>query len=494
MDNKKIKVLLLFPYLRTIAGVKVGKFQFKDLDDIKNETQDNREELGRILSTFRQKETRPIDAFNYLALEDTQDGLNKTFLALKRSLEIFRYLTVDPRGKGMEVEHTTLYAVFPDPKNPWKLQEKEEHFMYRIHENFAGKEQFASFPHASQRPLFYKDIYGDSPPSIDDKLMAKLEGNLDNTDLRAITWYNKTFSVSAVDDKENLLRLSGAFESHFSLDEEGGRQEALKKISEIISTHIPEPELKKILKDIKPFTTPMIIKRLAETVKTRTSSDSITKWFRKHFYSVGSGIRHGDEVAELPKPVVSKNKLGKSVWYAGDASHEFLNNVYFGQRLFKFLLEDKYFPYNEHIRKMALEQLEELLVSDEERLKILESALASRKIGEITPDDIRIAFSFSGTFYGNKERVLKILKRLLEELKTKQDIWSEILVHGDLLLAAKLSEQDFSDYEKTKPFYHALIEIDSIFHDKRTSLQVTDEEMKFFYIRQFISFAVHRLI
>ena len=110
---KKIKVFLLFPYLRTIDGVKIGRFQFKALDDIKNETQDTRTELGRILLFFRQKEASSIDAFNYLAIEDTQEGLNKTFLALKRSLEISRYLTVDPKGKGMEVEHTTLYAVFP---------------------------------------------------------------------------------------------------------------------------------------------------------------------------------------------------------------------------------------------------------------------------------------------------------------------------------------------------------------------------------------------
>ena len=201
MDTKKIKVFLLFPYLRTIAGINIGSFQFKALDNIESENQTDKEELGRILSFFRQKEARPIVAFNYLVLEDTQDNLNKIFLVLKRSLEIFRYLTVDPNGKGMEVEHTTLYAIFPDTKNPWKIKETEEHFMYRIHENFTGKERYATFPHASQRPPFYKDVYGDSPPVIDSKLINKLESSLDETDLRAINWYTKTFSAFAVDEK-----------------------------------------------------------------------------------------------------------------------------------------------------------------------------------------------------------------------------------------------------------------------------------------------------
>lgn len=494
MHGSKLKTYFIFPYIRTIDGIKMGKFNFKALDDFKKEEKTEKEELLRIISFFRQKETALIDAFNYLIVEEVQEELNKLILDLRRSLEIFRYLSVDPEGKGLDPEHTTLYAVFPDPKNPWIFKEKEKHFMYRIHENLTGKEIFASFPHASRRPPFYKDIYGDTPPFIDDKLHQKLEEGLTEKDLRAITWYNKTFLKTAQDDKENLLHLSVAFESHFSIDEEAGREEALSEIKKILGSSIKEPALSKTLKEIKPFLTSFIIKQLSRSVKDITESETIAKWFKRHLYSVGSGIRHGDEVSELPKPVISKGKLGKSLYYAGDASHEYLNNVYFGKRLFKFLLEDTYFPYSEHVKKLAIDQLEQLLIADEERLKELEKVLSKKSIGDLTHEDVRVAFSFNQTFYGSRLRVFNILKRLLEELKVKSKVWNEISIHGDLILSTKLKEEDFMDYEKFKPFYHALIEIGSILDGKRTSTIIDDQEMKEFYIRQFVSYALHKLV
>lgn len=493
MQNDKIKVYLFLPYLRTLSPVVIGSTTFKNINDFGKETQEVQDELRRIASFFRQAEARELDAFSYIILEDTQENLNKTFKKIRKDLEIFRYLTLDPKGKGLSSEHSSIYVIFPDPKNPW-THEKKQHFMYRITENFIGKERFVTFPHASTRPPFAKEIYGESPPHIDEKLREKLNQTVIDSDLRAISWYNKTFSISAQDGKENLLRLSVAFESFFLLDEEEGREKILSKIADIIKSYIQEPNLSEKLKQIKPYVSSMIVGRLSEAMKAITNSETIKKWFKKNFYSVGSGIRHGDEVSELPNPVVSKNKLGMSLWYAGDASHEYLNNVYFGQRLFKFILEERYFPYEEHLKPLYIEQLDALLTSDEERLKKLESIVSSKPIGELIQEDISIATSFKGTFYGSKERILQILKRLLQELKSNPTIWTEIAANGELLLLANLKEEDFSDYEKTKTFYHSLIEVDSFLDDKASSKEWTEEDMKLFCIKQFINYALHRII
>jgi hypothetical protein len=493
MSNSKIKVYLFLPYIRTLGTVTIGQFTFNDIDNIKKETRDTQDEILRIRSFFRQAEGRMIDVFHYLVLEETQEELNKIFVELRKSLEIFRYLTVDPQGKGLEPEHSTLYIIFPDPKNPW-IHENEKHYMYKVTENFTKKERFVTHPHASERPPFVKEIYGESPPHIEEKLGEKLNENITESDLRAITWYNKTFSITAQDDKENLLRLSVAFETFFSLDEEEGKKEVLEKISEIVCTHIKSPDLEEKLKLIKPYVASRIIGRLADAVGSLTESESIKKWFKQHFYSVGSGIRHGDDVSELPKPVVSKNKLGMSLWYAGDASHEYLNNIYFGQRLFKFLFEERYFPYTEYIKQLSVQQLEALLMADEERLKRLETTVTSKKIGELTSEDLSIATSFRGSYYGSKERVLIILQKLLEELKLYPSVWSEIASYGEILLAANLKEEDFSDYEKTKPFYHALIEMGSILDKREAKIEITEEEMKLFSIKQFVEYSLHRLI
>lgn len=492
-----MKVYLFLPFLRTISGVQIGDFNFKSVDDFQKETKEIKEELLRICSFFRQAEGRQLDAFNYLLIEDTKSSIDKTLLQVRKDIEIFRYLTVDPKGKGLKAEHSTIYVIFPDPKNPWKFNlegKNEEHFMYKITENFNGKERFATFPHASKRPPFIKEIYGDSIPHFDDKLAKKLYTGVSETDLRAMSWYNKTFLTSASDQQENLLRLSVAFECFFQLDEEPGRKEVLSELLAILKDKIKTDDFNQLSTAIKPLLVSRIIRRLSEKVKCETESEAIKKWFSKHFYSVGSGIRHGDEVAELPKPVVSKSKLGMSLWYAGDASHEYLNNVYFGQRLFKFLFEERYFPYQKYIRQLQVTYLEELLVSDEERLKILEKAVQNKSVGKLTHEDLRIVLSLGGTYFGDRTRIMTILNRILEELKTNTSRWKEISVNGEMILKANLKESDFSDYEKTKPFYHALIEIDSAFDKAESKTEITDEEMKFFYIKQFISFAVNRFI
>src|SRR6185369_917670 len=222
--TNKVKVYLLMPYLRTIDSVLVGNFTFKGLDDIQHESKETQEDLKRIVTFFRERETRPLSAFAYLEFEGTQEELNKQFIEIQKSLEVFRYLTLNPEGRGLDTEHTTLYIIFPKSDNPWKHND-EEHYSYSINEGFTGKEIFVTFPHGSTHPPFIKNIYGNDPPYIEPKLMDKLMKNITENDLRAITWYNKTFSISAVDDKENLLRLSVAFESHFSIDEEEGKQE-----------------------------------------------------------------------------------------------------------------------------------------------------------------------------------------------------------------------------------------------------------------------------
>jgi hypothetical protein len=490
----KKKVIILLPYINTIKGIKVGEFSFKSLDDFPNEDELTKQELVRVTSFFRQKEIRNLEGFNYLIIEELEEELAKLFEKLSRSIEILRFLTVDPDGKGIKPEHLTPYLVIPDSRNPWK-NHGEEHFMYRIHENLTGEPTYVSYPHAKDRPPFYKDVYGHNLPGFDDQLLNKLEEELSEDDLRAITWYNKTFTLSSTDGKDKLLNLSVAFESHLVCEEQEGKKEALNEVRKIIEAYIPEDQLAEKLNQINQFVGSSVMKQLSREMQSRTGSQPITKWFKTHFYSVGSGVRHGGSVSELPRPVISKSKLGKSLWYAGQATHEFLNNVYFGQRLFKFLIEDKYLPYKDYIRHLAIKNLEDLLISDEERLKILEANIQGKAVGFIDPIELQIAFSLGGSYYGEKSRVFSMLRRLLEELKTVEDVWKEISPYSDELLAEKITEQDLSDYEKTRSFYHNLIEVDSILHRKMaTGHEITEKEMKVFFIQQFIGYAVHRLV
>lgn len=492
--KSKLKVYILLPYIRTLNGITIGKFQFKGNTEFQNESPEIQDELKRIISFFRQKGALTIDGFNYLILEKTKNQLDKLFIEIRRNIEIFRYLTLDPERKGLNSEHTTPYIIFPRSENPWK-QNNEDRYMYRISEGFTGREYSPVFPHTSRRPIFYKDIYTSNPPYIEDKLMNKLIKALSDKDLQAITWYNKTFSSTSIDDKENLLRLSVSFESYFSFDEKEGKDIAISLIEDEIKLKFKkDSELLEKLKIVKPYVNSLIVRRLAEAVKNITESDSIKKWFKRHFYTVGSGIRHGDEVSELPTAVISKSKQKKSIWYAGDATHEYLNNVYFGQRLFKLLLEEKYYPFNKYVMKLKVENLEGLLVSDEERLKKLEEMLLCKDIGNLEAEDLRIVFSFRGTFYGSNERIFTLLKRILNEVQTDTETWSKISKPAALILKTNLKEKDFTNYKKNKKIFDALIDIDSTFYNSKPSSVVDDNDMKAFYIREFISYAIHRLV
>jgi len=473
----------------------LGKFKFKGLNDLNTEGENVREELNRITSFFREIGGRTISSFVYLDLNMTEENIQQSLLQLKRSLEIYRYLSVDPDGRGLRAEHTSLYVIYPDPRNPWKYDDGgREDYLYRIREDVDGRELFVNYPHGSLRPQFNKGIYGDTPPSIDSHLFGVLEDKLEENDLRAIYWYNKSFSCSSRDNKEELLRLSIAFESHFSVDNKEGLSAVMQEVSRVLSGYVNEEELQNAVKEIRNYITPGINKSLTKVLRDRAMSKPIVKWFNKNFYSAGSGIRHGGEVSTVPRKVTSKRELGKSTWYAGNSSHEFLNNVYFGKRLFKFLIEDKYCPYTQFIREMAIEQMEQLLVSDEERLKLLENILNTNKPGEVTHEMLRIISSFGQSYYGDKGRVIRIVKRLLEELKIDNDTWTKIGSYGEVVLSANLDDEDFLSYEKIKSWYHALIELDSALSSIWTSPEVTDEEMKRFYIKNFISYVVHRII
>lgn len=497
MKRARIKTIIFLPYLRTINGIQIGQFQFKSIDDFQKESQPVKQELLRLASFFRQRETFQLDSFNYLILEDTELRLNKKITQLRKFLEIYRYLTLDPEGKGLKYEHTSIFVFFADASNPRKFPDsEEEHYYYKVTENFSRDEKFVTFPHSSQRPVFIYGIYSSSPPHFDEKLLNILLKKLSDNDLRAIAWYNKTFSVYSLDLKENLLKLSVAFETLIPVDEDTGRKETQAKISQLIETKLTSEELESFLKSIKLLLASSITKQISEEIFVRTQSQKIKGWFKNHFYSVGSGIRHGGEVSEIPKPVISKNKTGLSLWYSGGATHQFLNNVYFGKKLFKFLLEDKYFPYEELIKGLEIEWLEKLLLSDEERMVIIEKSIQGKKPGSISPKDIQLSFYFNGTYYGNKLSVFELLKRLLIELKfTSKRLWKKVEKHADLLINANIEESDLKSYQKFKPYFDAIIEIDSTMHNQENNVtSYTRNEMKKFYIMQFVSFALHRLI
>ncbi len=497
MKKTKIKTIIFLPYIRTISGVQIGPFQFNSIDDFQKESQPVKQELLRLASFFRQRETFQLDSFNYLILEYTELRLNKKLIQLRKFLEIYRYVTLDPEGKGLKYEHTSVFVFFPDAANPRKFPDsEEEHYYYKVTENFSSDEKFVTFPHSSQRPVFVYGIYSSSPPHFEEKLLNILLKKLTDNDLRAIAWYNKTFSVYSLDLKENLLRLSVAFETLLPVNEDAGRKVAQEKIKTLLEAKLTSAELESYLRSIKPLLVSSITKQLSDEVFKRTQSQKIKDWFKKHFYSVGSGIRHGGEVSEIPKPVISKNKTGLSLWYSGGASHQFLNNVYFGKKLFKFLLEDKYFPYRELIKGLEIEWLEKLLLSDEERMAIIEKSIQGKKPGSISPKDIQLSFYFNGTYFGDRQKVFALLQRLLVELKfTSKRLWKKVASHAELIINANLKESDFKDYQKFKPYFDAIIEIDSTMYNQENKVNShTRNEMKKFYIMQFVSFATNRLI
>src|SRR5258708_28353443 len=108
MANDKIKIYIILPYLRTTQGIVIGNFQFKAFDDFQKEPKEVKDELSRIISFFRQKETQSIDAFNYLILEREQKKINQLLEELRHTVEIYRYLTVDQEGKGLNAVHTSI--------------------------------------------------------------------------------------------------------------------------------------------------------------------------------------------------------------------------------------------------------------------------------------------------------------------------------------------------------------------------------------------------
>lgn len=488
------KIIIVLPYIRAVGEVRIGNVLFKGFREATKEPQEVKEELGRIISFFRQKETRPIDAFAYLIIEGSQEQLAKELKDLQKSLEVYRYFTNMPDRGVLSLEHTSVYVFIPNAENPRVYEKNEKHYMYRVTENFSLEDVWVTHPHGAQRPRFYKDVYGQVPPHIEDNLIDTLLRNISETDLRAISWYNKIYSVNATDSKENLLRLSVAFESFFSMEEETGRTLALSEIEKELSANFNEEQIKEIKKIIKPRITSLITRRLADEVEKITGSKPIKNWFSKHFYSVGSGIRHGDDVAELPKPILSKNKEGKSLWYGERASHGFLNNVYFGKRLFKFILNERYIPSEELLKGMEVSFLEALLVSDEERLGILEENIKNKKVGKIDYEDIKISFSFNRSYYGTKLRIFILLKRLLQEVKVSSTLWKKISDKAEILINADLSEEDINDYNKFNPYIHALIDIDVIFSNEKDSLIYDRKNIKIFYIKQFVSFSLNRLI
>lgn len=491
--ENKIRVIVLLPYIRNLDGLTLGNLYFSGIKELQNESKSIQDDLLRIISFFRERENYYIQYFSYLIIDGNKLEIDQKITEIRKNIEIFRYFTVNPKRHGLSSEHTTVYLIYPRKDNPW-VHENEEYFHYSIYEDFSENEHFVTYPHSRHKPPFIKEIHGETPPSIDEKYKKILEEKINDNDLRALTWYNKTFSYSAYDKKENLLRLSVAFESHYSLSESEGKKTVRSTIELLIKEYLINNNLELVLDKLEPFLISKIVERLSLKILDDTGSEKIRKWFKTHFYSVGSGIRHGDEIAEIPRSVPSKKNNGLSVYYSGGASFEYLNNIYFAKRLFKYIFDEFYFPSSEFVKDFEVKYLEDLLVADEKRLEQLEQIVLGKKLGDITFQDINIISSLNWTYSGDKYKILTILKRLLSELKTEGDKWTKLAISGEILLNENLNSEDFKDYEKTKPFYNAIIELNSIFHSESLPIAISEKDLKYFAIKEFCNYALQRFI
>lgn len=502
MADKKSKVYVILPYLRTFHGVKIGKFQFKAVLELVKESKATNSDIMRVISFFRQSESRSLESFNYIVIKGTKEEIHSKLAALKRDLEIFRFLSFDPERPGIGYENTYAYLIVPDELPPKEIK-GEIYYYYKIYENFKPDYRYTTFPRGSQHPPFVHSITAREPSSTDEKLSKRLFKNITDTDLRAISWYNKTYSQYNIDLKENLLRISIAFETFLDIDESKGREKAIEeiipcvqgKLEELANVVVDDSILKKIFNSLKNSFVTKITREASDKIFELTGSENIRQWFKDRFYHAGSGIRHGALILETPQPTSTIQKNSYSLWYGGNASHQHLNNFYFGRRLFKVLIEEKYLPYHPWIKGLNIEFLEKLLTADEERLKEVEVLIKDRGIGKIKKEDIRVLSQLSGAYPGERLRMFSILQRLLKELKfTHRKLWGAIKDDGQLIIDANLKEEDFINYEKFNPYAKALIGLQGQLDDQDRFNTPNENDWKKYYIIEYIGYLLYRFI
>lgn len=498
--NSKInrtRAIIIFPYLHSLNDIKIGGVKFRDsYHHFSNESKRNREELIRIISFFRQSESQPLNSFSYAFIKTDQPKLDLIISSIRRGLEILRFLIFDPQRRSLNYEHTIPYLIIPDSKNPFTFKETKKAYMYKAYENLGKVDRYLSYYEkgVNNKPAFNLSVHADSIPFIETHTYKRLLKTIDERGLRSLPWYNKTYSNKISEQDEDLLRISTAFETLLQTDKKQGFELTLaslkKELNESKVKHLTSVQEK----IVKGYLFPKVTEQLKNKILAYTGSELISKWFKNNFYTTGSTIRHGGEVSLIPQPRTGTKSSKNSTWYGEGATHDFLNNIYFGKKLFRFIFLEKHFPSTHLMKKFEIDLLEASLVSDEERLKMLEKNLSAAKIGDIKWNDLRICFDLGSNYCGEKIRIYKLLVRLLKELrKTFPKTWRSIETHGDLIANSNLNLEILNNYKEFNPYFSSIIEIDRGLQNKDTKY-MSEGDFKLFYIKTYISFAVNKLI
>ena len=306
---------------------------------------------------------------------------------------------------------------------------------------------------------------------------------------------NTTYSSHLPKETENLLKISTAFETLIKTNREKGKEDRLKELL----SELKKRKLKKLSTDqknvIENYLQEKLTSQLAKKIEKISGSQKLGKWFSEHLYATGSTIRHGDEIDLYPSPRdAGKRQKGKSLWYGEGASHHFLSNVYFGRRLYKFIFRELHFLASRFVKELEVQNLEKLLVSDEQRLKELEKYIFGTKEGELDWKELRICGDLGRSYSGDKKRIFILLQRLLKEIQASfPKVWREIKNHAEIIIKADPYKVKFDDFEGFKPYYDAVIDVDSALHS-RHDIYSDESEFKLFNIKNFVSFSVHRLL
>lgn len=495
MSKSRERVFIIFPYLVWLNDIKLGGLTFKNTaQHFQKEPQTLKDDLVRIAGFFRQAESRYLDSFTYFSKSIPAGSIEILLDKVRKDLEIFRFLVFSENRSRLSYEHTVPYLVIPDSKNPHAINDEKKVFVYRAYENLGRVEKYLSFYEelGSRKPIFNLNVYSSSDvTSIDIKIFKRLVKKVDNRGLRSLYSYNKIFSNLAVDMTENILRISTALETLLEVNESKGHSIALSELEiDLKNKKIDLTEDQKNI--VKKYLLPKVTRQLTDKIFEYTNSKPIVDWFKNSFYPTGSSIRHGDEVDILPRPRESRKRTPASIWYGEGATHDFINNAYFGKKLFRFVFLEKHYPRTKLMRSLEINILEGMLISDEQRLVELEKYVTSTKHGDLAWEKLTVCSSLGDSFFGDKFRIYKLLKRFLTEIQFSYPAtWIHLKTDGDLLVNSQLELDNINDHEGFNPYFYGLINLDRKLQEIR---HVSDRnDFKLFEIENYVSFALRCL-
>src|SRR3989344_1369373 len=369
-----MRIYIIFPCLRYVDGIKFARFKVKStVHDFSKEPKKNKKELIRIASFFSQRENKPLDSFSYLVLDIDEGRLITILEKIKKNLEVFRFLALHTEGRGIDYEHTVPYVVIPEATNPHKLSSKGWVYGYNISVDF-GKQNFyqSYYSDLTRNPSLNLGIYSDTPHNqVDSNEYKVLVKKAKDKAIRSLSWYNTTYIYHLPSGADNLLKISNAFETLFKINRNKGKLTRFKELN----CELKKKNIKRLLPKQKTvainYLQEKISSQLSENVLQISGSSKLASWFKNYLYPTASAIRHGDEIEVVPSPRRSNKK--RSLYYGAGASHDFLDNISFGKRLFRFLFLEVHFPANDFLRQLEVENLEKTLEADEKRLKKLET-------------------------------------------------------------------------------------------------------------------------